>query len=595
MSSDKGARRTPGPAAKPISRRDFINGTLVGALGLSAGTLLGGAAAGADGNATVARRTLRPRGTVPACPPLRASDKGDRYELCHGLARGGRWPSTHFAGAPPASGELYDSIVIGGGPSGLAAAWRLRKLKYDNILVLEKNDTVGGYCRDERSGRHAYSIAAAYTEYPDTATLIELYSDLGVVTGTDAHGDPVVAERYLPKSTESKDYIQGVWYDDAWDSGIDDLPLPKKVRDDLRAFRNDLERWNKYVGGDGKEAFAKPTDASTTDAAVRELDNLTLLEYIAKRGWDPQVSEFFDSFVRSSMGSTHDRISAWAAISFLLGEFNFRSGNGPAAGQATNMLTQPGGNGYLSRLLAERIGADRIRTQAFVLRARNAGDEVHVTCLQGGNPKTLRARTAIYAAPRYVAPHLLPDLPAAGRCEAKAFRYAPYIVANVHVSRTPPPGQWNGLVHGDFLISDFVVADWPGLADPEHASLARPNVLTVYAPLVMPRQRRELLTLPADCYEQRILDDLERLLPGVRSTVTAFDLYRWGHAMLAAEKGFIFSQARREAARPLGRLFFAGHEVEGLPAFENAVTSAVRAAGEAAAVLAGVASSEGAR
>jgi monoamine oxidase len=507
--------------------------------------------------------------------------------LCHGLTRGGRRQPARFAAIPPASGELYDAIVIGGGPSGLAAAWRLRKLKYDNVLLLEKNDTVGGYCRDERSGRHTYSIAAAYTEYPDTATLIELYSDLGVVTGTDSYGDPVVAERYLPKSTESKDYIQGAWYDDAWDSGIGDLPLPKKVRQDLKAFRNDLERWYKYVGGDGREAFAKPTDASTADAAVRELDNLTLLEYIVKRGWDPQVSAFFDSFVRSSMGSTHDRISAWAAISFLLGEYNFRAGDGPAAGQPTNMLTQPGGNGYLSRLLAGWIGAERIRTQAFVLRAQNAGDEVHVTCLQGGCPQTLRARTAIYAAPRYVAPYVLPDLSAAARCEAKAFRYAPYIVANVYVSRTPSPAQWNGLVHGDFLISDFVVADWPGLADPEHASLERPNVLTVYVPLVMPGQRRELLSFPADCYEQRILDDLERLLPGVRSTVTAFDLYRWGHAMLAADKGFIFSQARREAARPLGRLFFAGHDAEGLPAFENAVTSAVRAAGEAAAVLAG--------
>jgi monoamine oxidase len=146
--------------------------------------------------------------------------------------------------------------------------------------------------------------------------------------------------------------------------------------------------------------------------------------------------------------------------------------------------------------------------------------------------------------------------------------------------------MWNGLVHGDFFLSDFVVADWPGLADAEHASPARPNVLTVYAPLVMPDQRRELLACPAECYQQRILDDLERLLPGVRATVTGFDLYRWGHAMLAADKGFIFSPARRDAARPLGRVFFAGHDVEGLPAFENAVTSAVRAAGEAHAAMA---------
>ena len=139
------------------------------------------------------------------------------------------------------------------------------------------------------------------------------------------------------------------------------------------------------------------------------------------------------------------------------------------------------------------------------------------------------------------------------------------------------------------------MADWPGLADPEHAPLERPNVLTVYVPLVVPRQRRELLSFPADYYEQRILADLERLLAGVRSTVTAFDLYRWGHAMLAPTRGSSSARRARKAARPLGRLFFAGHEVEGLPAFENAVTSAVRAAGEAAAVLAGAASSAGVR
>ena len=141
------------PAAKPLSRREFINGTLVGALGLSAGTLLGGAAGGADANLAVARRTLRPRATAPACPTLRASDKGDRYELCHGLTRGGRRQPTCFAGTPPASGQLYDAIIIGGGTERAGRGVAAAKLKHDNILVLEKNDTVGGYCRDEQSER----------------------------------------------------------------------------------------------------------------------------------------------------------------------------------------------------------------------------------------------------------------------------------------------------------------------------------------------------------------------------------------------------------------------------------------------------------
>ena len=548
-----------------ITRRDFINGTLVGAVGLSAGAFLPRAAHAEPGRS----------------PPAR--ERGDSYDLCHELAEGERWP------IPPASGKLYDCIVIGGGISGLAAAWKLGKLKRDDVLVLERNPAVGGFCRDERSGRQCYSIASSYTEFPDTGTLIELYTDLGVVSGLDAAGRPVVAERYRPKSTDSKDYINGVWYDDAWDSGIDNLPLTKPCRDDLKAFRDDLRHWDAFVGADGREAFAKPTDASTTDAAAGDLDRFTLKEYTARKGWNPSLSEFFDPFIRSALGTTHDRVSAWAAISFLSGEFGFVSdADAPStARQSLSILTQPGGNGYLSRLLANRLGAARLRTDAMVIRVRNVGDEVEVTCLEGETPRTLRARTAIYAAPRYMAPHVLPELAADARAEAKTFRYAPYLVANVHVSRTPAPGMWNGLAHGDFFITDFVVADWSGLADSAAASAARPNVLTVYAPLVVPGQRLELLTRPADYYETRILADLDRLLPGVRATVTGVDLYRWGHAMVVADKGFVFGAARRNATTPLGRIFFAHHDVEGVPAFENAVSSAVRAAREADRTIAG--------
>ena len=549
-----------------VTRRDFINGTLIGAAGLSAGALWGGVAHGAE-----------PGGGSPA------RERGDPYQLCHKLAHGQQWP------IPPASGKLYDCIVIGGGISGLAAAWQLRKLDRHDILVLEKNSEVGGFCRDERSGRQCYSVASSYTEYPDTRSLVALYTDLGVLSGADAGGRPVVADRYLPKSTESKDYVDRVWYDDAWDSGSDRLPLPKKCRDDFRAFRDDLQRWYGYVGTDGRDAFAKPTDRSTTDAAVRDLDRVTLKEYIAGKGWDAKVSEFFDPFIRSALGTTHDRVSAWAAVSFLSGEFGFVSDPNapPNARQPVCVLTQPGGNGYLSRLLADRLGRDRLRTGAMVVQARNEGGQVQVTCLDGETPRTLRARTAIYAAPRYMATRLLPELTAEARAEAKAFRYAPYLVANVHVSRTPVPGMWNGLAHGDFFVTDFVVADWSGLADPGAASPARPNVLTVYAPLVAAGSRRELLTKPAEYYAQRVLGDLDRLLPSVRETVTGVDLYRWGHAMVIADKGFIFSAARRNAARPLGRLFFAHHDVDGVPAFENAVTSGIRAAQEADETIAG--------
>lgn len=36
--------------------------------------------------------------------------------------------------------------IVGGGPSGLSAAYALAKLGYSNVTVLEKYQTVGGMC-----------------------------------------------------------------------------------------------------------------------------------------------------------------------------------------------------------------------------------------------------------------------------------------------------------------------------------------------------------------------------------------------------------------------------------------------------------------
>jgi len=75
-------------------------------------------------------------------------------------------------------------------------------------------------------------------------------------------------------------------------------------------------------------------------------------------------------------------------------------------------------------------------------------------------------------------------------------------------------------------------------------------------------------------------------VPGVRDIATAFDMYRWGHAMLTPEKGFVFGAARVGASAPLGGLIsFAHHDVDGLPAFENAVAAGYRAADEVAMTL----------
>ena len=153
------------------------------------------------------------------------------------------------------------------------------------------------------------------------------------------------------------------------------------------------------------------------------------------------------------------------------------------------------------------------------------------------------------------------------------------------MNKTPANLGFDNWVHGDFIFTDFIVADWTSHADPASAPLDRPNVLSCYCPLFGPTARVELQTKPFEEYEERILADLEKVIPGVRATVTGVDLYRWGHAMLAAEKGFVFGAARLSAKMPLGKISFACHDSDGLPAFENAVGAAYTAVFEVAAHL----------
>lgn len=528
-----------------ISRRDFLNGILVGA----SGAVLGGGLSGC-GHAT---------------PPV--TGKGEDYSVCHSVRDGKTWT------LPAASGDLLDCVIIGAGVSGLVAARKLQTLGVQKILVLEKEPEAGGQARLDGTAPHVYSQAVAYSVFPYNDNLVEVYEDLGIVTGKDADGAAIVDPKYLIKAPVNSSIIGGKIISDAWEGGLDKLPYSAKAISDLKKFRDKMKEFYDTIGKDGLLAFDTPTDASSADAELRALDAMSLAEWVKGQGFDPKVSEFWDPYCRSSLGTTHDRVSAWAAISFLGAEF-------------FPTLSQPGGNAYLTRALAGKLGGGIVKTGAFAVQVVNQGNEVHVSYREAGDKiTTVRAKSAIYCAPVFLARRVIPEMIAAGRTEATSFVHTPYIVCNLHVEKTPEGLGFDTWVHDESFFTDVIVADWTSLADPAKASFERENVLTVYAPLFGSGRRSELLTRPLEEYETLILDDLDKILPDTSDTVTSIDLYRWGHAMLAPEKGFVFGAPRLTSQKPVGRISFAGHDVDGVAAFENAVGAAYRAVSEVAALI----------
>jgi spermidine dehydrogenase len=117
-----------------ISRRDFLGGTAL----IIAGGLTPRAQLLAQGRAEPARYY------PPALTGLRGSHPGS-FEVAHEVGREGR----PFDVSGLEVEESFDLVVVGGGISGLAAAWFYREAHGPGarILILENHDDFGGHAK----------------------------------------------------------------------------------------------------------------------------------------------------------------------------------------------------------------------------------------------------------------------------------------------------------------------------------------------------------------------------------------------------------------------------------------------------------------
>ena len=121
-----------------IPRRDFLNGIALGVAGASL----------APSAWPLAARTQAPAGE-PAYPPQRLGLRGQHASSIESFAAIRRGD---FAAAYPSidtdTDETYDLVIVGGGLSGLAAAYFWHKgLPNQRVLILDNHDDFGGHAK----------------------------------------------------------------------------------------------------------------------------------------------------------------------------------------------------------------------------------------------------------------------------------------------------------------------------------------------------------------------------------------------------------------------------------------------------------------
>jgi hypothetical protein len=299
---------------------------------------------------------------------------------------------------------------------------------------------------------------------------------------------------------------------------------------------------------------------------------MSMAQWLAERGYDsPRLRWLVEYACRDDFGARLTETSAWAGLHY------FASRRTGAEAETADVLTWPEGNGWLVKRLLELSGAN-VTSGALVtgLEPKEGRVLVRWVDLAAKITHETVAEHVILAVPRFVARRLLPAL----RTEAEPFVHGPWAVANLVLDRAPRsrgyPQAWDNVIYESESLG-YVVANHQA----DRAGLEQ--VWTWYQPLAGPdvgAARAHLLAAPWSHWRDRVLADLVPAHPDLEDRLVSLDVRRWGHAMVRPVRGFVWGAARRKAAEAQGRVHFAGCDVAGLPLFEEAQWTGVRAAEE---------------
>lgn len=468
---------------RDITRRDFLGGVGV----TLAGSLASNPVAAAVEEAARSSAQMAPDYYPPTRSGMRGSHPGS-FEAAHLLRDGERWndPSESVD-----TGEEYDLIVVGGGISGLAAAWFFRKERGPDarILIVDNHDDFGGHAkRNEYHYKDRMLLelgGTAYIEdprhYPKNARLLldelgididaaqavfdhDLYPSLnlrgGVFFEEQAFGeDRLVAGKEGLRNTE----LQTAY-----------ITLPVELEnsvgseDDIREF---LKRSpvSESARDEIIELYCGETDymaGMSTEDKLRKLRQISYLQFLQDYvGASDETIEFLRMWRASYMGNGVDLSPAYAALRYGLpgthglGIEKLIRSTGRQPHNYKEDIHFPDGNASIARMLVRKLIPEvapgnsmhdivsarfdysqldqpgspvKVRLNSTAANVRHLdSDTVEMTYLDGGEARRVRGKNCILACYHSIVPHICPELPDDQKSALDNSRRMPLVTVSV--------------------------------------------------------------------------------------------------------------------------------------------------------------------
>ena len=576
-----------------------------------------------------------------------AASHGNTEEIIRILSRMKKGEYTTPSGPEIDTGEIFDLVVVGGGLSGLGAAWHFRKNAHrgQKCLIIENHPIFGGHAKRNEFMVNGYMLTGPQASNSFAvvnrkgALEDEIFSDLKIPrTFSYQEPDPELGRLQFDRTSYGFMLWQDIspsvgflyelegkpnWVIDPWGKKLKKAPYPRKVRRDFLTWRNTEKR------------YYRRTDFN------RWLDTLTYREYLENTmGLSASVPEFANPILASALGLGSDVISAYGAYQIGMPGFKgFGRWTGTRRLDKTDWHSFPGGNDGFTRyfikalipgaiegeysfsdILNQRVNFNALdrpsndvsmRLGASVVKTEHAPslekpDHVLVTYVKGGQTYRLRARAVVMASASWTNRHVVRDMPDEHRIAFESFLYSPVLVVNVALTNWRfmyelglTGCRWfEGFGFSCNIRKPMVVGNYRQPLHPD-----KPAVLTFYVPLHYPglpireqgaKGREEILSTSYRDYERQIKTQMGRLFGSTgfnaQRDISGIILNRWVNAYINPQPGYYFGREGRPAPRdvirkPFGLIAFGHSELNGHQNWVAAIEEGRSAAGKAMEVL----------